>query len=156
MTTIKLPGFSIYRYTPLEVVYDSETLEPLGYTPILYRDGFPFTYGKFSLNFELKEVYPWKVKGLSAQESVNLVLNGLDYPKLEPDRDCYYSVDAETSEITDYYTNQHEYGTLQKFDYKTGKLIHTYRQLDELAGFCQDERIIDFILKEKPEYGFFY
>jgi hypothetical protein len=154
---IKLPKFSIYRYTPLEVVYDSETLEPLGYTPMLYRDGFPYTYGKFSLNFELKEVYPWKVKGLSAQESVDLVLNGLDYPgKLEPDRGCYYSVDAKTSEITDYYTYQHEFGILQKFDYKTGNLVHTYRQLDELAGFCKDEHIIDFILREKPEYGFFY
>lgn len=153
----KLNGFYISPYTPIEFVYDKD-LKPLGYTFLLERNNYPFVmYGKFDLNFDLTEFYPWKLYNLSDKKSVEVVLkNKKVKPENALNQSVYFSVNAETLNIEDYYVRENS--TIKSFNYKTSKLKHNYLDITTLPDYdsLENKKIAEFLKEKTPHYGFLY
>lgn len=158
----KLKEFYISPTTPIEYVYD-ENKNLLGYTLLLERKNYPFVmYGKFDLNFDLVEFYPWKLDKLSDKKSVNIVTKNIKIKNLNqiPQPNIYFSVNAETLKIEDYYV-KFEY--LKKFNYATKNVSHNYFEytsttINTLDNYseCFGKDFVDFVKSLDSNYGFFY
>lgn len=158
----KLNGFYISPMTPIEYIYSCGK-QLCGYSFLLERKNYPFVmYGKFDINFDLVEFYPWKLGKFSDAKSVDIVTKNIKLKNISQisQPNVYFSVNAKTLKIEDFYTN---IGYLKKFNYMTKNVVHNYFEytstnigtLDKY-GTCFGEDFMDFIKPFKPSYGFLY
>jgi hypothetical protein len=111
----------------------------------------------FDLNFDLTEFYPWKLYNLSDKKSVEVVLkNKKVKPENALNQSVYFSVNAETLNIEDYYVRENS--TIKSFNYKTSELKHNYLDITTLPDYdsLENKKIAEFLKEKTPHYGFLY
>ena len=157
----KLNGFHISPTTPIEMIYDTNCkLE--GYSLLLERENYPLVmYGKFDINFDLTEFYPWKFGKLSDKNCVNIILKNHSFKTKEISNfvRSYFSVNAETLKIEDFYVNLSGV-SLKKFNYKTKEIKTEYSGIiiENKPNILLENNIQlkHFVEKIKPHYGWIY
>ena len=149
------PGFYINELTPIEFVFDTETLTRHSMCLLLESPFYPtMIYCKFTYpDLKLKEIYPQHLDGIkTAEECAELVLKGKSCLNYTCSGITYYSVDCESRKITDYYASIVD-ANIKKYDYKTKKLTTVY---GEVLSKVPDAKLNNFIKEKSPSYGLAY
>ena len=155
-----MPGFYIIESTPIDLVFDIDTLKPIRICVLLMSPLYPTAIvGKFNLpDMTFKEFYPWQLAEFkTAEESVAPILKGKSCIKCTPVPGIYYAVDSISKEITSYYIGS-ELGlnsAIGKYDYKSRKFEQTYLNIfsDEVY---KNAKLKNFIAENMPSYGWAY